>query len=99
MKPMGRATPLMGRRGGSQYDFAENWDSWEMHPIGSEVVICTEGAITLTQELHDGRVETITLKAGDYAINPPGEWHTADVAGGASAIFITPGEGTEHRPG
>ncbi len=82
----------------SLYDFAESWDSWEMHPVGAEVVICTGGAMTLTQEFPDGRIETVALQAGGYAINPPGVWHTADVASAASAIFITAGEGTQHRP-
>ena len=82
----------------SMYDFAESWDSWEMHPLGSEVVICTAGSMTLTQEFTDGRIEQVTLAAGDYAINPPGVWHTADVSEPATAIFITAGEGTQHRP-
>jgi hypothetical protein len=29
--------------------------------------------------------------------NPPGWWHTADVTGSATALFITAGLGTEHR--
>lgn len=82
----------------SMYTFTEAWDSWEMHPAGAEVVICASGAMTLTQEHPDGRVETVDLAAGQYAINPPGVWHTADITGEASAIFITAGEGTEHRP-
>ena len=41
---------------------------------------------------------TIVLRAGEYAINPRGVWHTADVAGHATAVFITAGQGTEHRP-
>jgi quercetin dioxygenase-like cupin family protein len=40
----------------------------------------------------------VTLRAGDYAINPPGVWHTADVAGETTALFITAGMGTENRP-
>ncbi|NNM75964.1 cupin domain-containing protein [Sphingomonas sp. ID1715] len=82
----------------SQYSFSESWDSWEMHPHGAELVICTAGSITLIQEL-EGRPAHVTLKPGDYAINPPGVWHTADIAPGetATAIFITPGLGTEHR--
>ena len=82
----------------SMYEFSESWDSWEMHPAGSEVVICTAGTMTLTQEFPDGRSETMKIGAGEYAINPPGVWHTADIEGTASAIFITAGEGTEHRP-
>ncbi|GAA4767658.1 hypothetical protein GCM10023219_11730 [Stakelama sediminis] len=82
----------------SQYRFSESWDSWEVHPNGAEVVICIEGTMTLIQEFADGRMEQGTLHPDDYAINPPGVWHTADVADSATAIFITPGLGTEHRP-
>ncbi|WP_454598248.1 cupin [Qipengyuania sp. SM2507] len=82
----------------SQYSFTESWPSWEMHPHGSELVICTAGAMVLTQEWPDGRRETVTLNSGDYAINPPGVWHIADVIDPATAIFITAGEGTQHRP-
>jgi len=82
----------------SQYSFTESWPSWEMHPHGSELVICTAGAMVLTQEWPDGRRETVTLNSGDYAINPPGVWHIADVIEPATAIFITAGEGTQHRP-
>lgn len=82
----------------SQHSFAEHWPSWEMHPHGSEVLICTAGRMLLTQEFPDGRTERVELGAGEYAINPPGVWHIADVAEPATAIFITAGEGTQHRP-
>ena len=82
----------------SQHTFAEGWDSWEMHPKGAEVVICTDGSMVLTQEFPDGHREKVALEAGEYAINPPGVWHIADVEDHATAIFITAGEGTEHRP-
>ncbi len=82
----------------SQYTFTKDWDSWEIHPKGAEVVICTHGAMVLTQEFPDGRTETVALSAGEYAVNPPGVWHTADVAESATAVFITAGEGTQHRP-
>ena len=81
----------------SQHSFSENWTSWEMHPMGDEVVICTAGEITLIQE-GTGETESVTLRAGDYAINARGVWHTADVADHATALFITAGMGTEHRP-
>lgn len=82
----------------SQHTFTEGWDTWEMHPKGDEVVICTEGEMVLTQEFPDGRRETVALSAGEYAINPPGVWHIADVDESATAIFITAGEGTQMRP-
>jgi quercetin dioxygenase-like cupin family protein len=80
----------------SMFAFTEPWDSWEMHPSGGEVVICTAGEMTLLQEI-DGRVVRTRLTAGEYAINPPGVWHTADIAASANAVFITAGMGTQNR--
>lgn len=96
----GRRTTADGAEGRlvSMYTFDESWDSWEMHPAGHEVVVCTAGAIRIVQELEDGSTEAIDLKAGDYAINPPGVWHTADVDGPTTCLFITAGMGTDHRP-
>lgn len=82
----------------SMHTFTEPWSMWEMHPKGAEVVVCTAGRITLTQELLDGSVHQVELGPGEYAINPPGVWHTADVTESATALFITAGEGTQHRP-
>jgi len=82
----------------SMHTFATPWDVWEMHPNGSEVVLCTAGTITLRQERPDGTAASVTLMAGQYAINQPGTWHTADVDGPATALFITAGVGTQHRP-
>ncbi len=82
----------------SMYRFIESWDVWEMHPAGDEVVLCTQGTMTLHQEHADGSTEIVTIGPGEYAVNPPGTWHTADVDGEATALFITAGLGTEHRP-
>lgn len=81
----------------SMHTFSESWDVWEMHPKGSEVVLCTNGSVTLIQEYPDGVEKRIVLEAGEYAINEAGVWHTADVVGTASVVFITAGMGTEHR--
>lgn len=81
----------------SMWTFSESWTSWEMHPRGDEVVVCVSGSLTLVQEV-DGQERKIVLGTGEYAINPPGVWHTADVTGSATALFITAGAGTEHRP-
>ncbi|MFL6623999.1 MAG: cupin [Sulfurifustis sp.] len=82
----------------SMFTFDKSWDMWEMHPLGSEVVLCTAGSITLHQERADGSRRTVTLNAGEYAINEPGTWHTADVDKTATAVFITAGLDTTHRP-
>lgn len=81
----------------SMHTFTEDWTSWEMHPAGAEVVICTAGEMTVIQQFPDGREQRVILKIGDYAINPSGVWHTADIANQATAIFITSGLGTENR--
>jgi hypothetical protein len=80
----------------TMFSFDSPWDAWEMHPLGAELVICTAGRITLHQE-KDGEVRTATLGPGDAIVNEPGVWHTADVDGPATAIFVTSGVGTQHR--
>lgn len=82
----------------SMHSFSGPWDMWEMHPNGSEVVLCISGSITLHQEKPDGSQAVVTLEPGEYAVNEPGTWHTADVDAEATALFITAGLGTEHRP-
>ena len=81
----------------SCFRFTEDWAGWEMHPAGAEVVVCIEGSMTLIQEIGGEEVRT-TLQAGEYAINPPGVWHTADVSESATGFFVTAGVGTQGRP-
>jgi mannose-6-phosphate isomerase-like protein (cupin superfamily) len=81
----------------SLHTFSSPWDSWEVHPSGDELVVCVRGSITLHQE-RDGSTSTVVLEEGEAVVNPPGVWHTADVAGSATALFITAGLGTSVRP-
>lgn len=73
------------------------WTSWERHPAGDELVVALSGHQTLIQEVA-GRQRRTELRPGQAVINPRGVWHTADVHEPGSALFITPGRGTEHRP-
>lgn len=84
----------------SMYTQTESWDVWEVHPHGHELVLCVDGEITLLQEFPDGTTQRATITAGQGVINDPGVWHTADIADGkqATVLFITAGEGTDHRP-
>lgn len=82
----------------SMHTFTVDWDTWEMHPVGSEVVLCVDGSIVLHQETADGSITKVCLEKGEYAINQPGVWHTADIETSATAVFITAGDGTEIRP-
>jgi hypothetical protein len=79
------------------HTFDAPWDTWEVHPAGEELVACLDGRITLHQEI-DGDVRTAVLEPGQAIVNPPGVWHTADVDGPATALFITAGMGTRVRP-
>lgn len=80
----------------TMHSFSESWDSWEMHPKGEELVLCVAGAVVLHQEIGDG-VHSVEIHNGEAVINPPGVWHTADVADSCTCVFITAGEGTQHR--
>ena len=82
----------------SLFRFEESWASWEMHPAGDEIVCCLQGEMILHQELPDGSKESYELGSGEYAINPPGAWHTADAEGPVVALFVTVGKDTAHRP-
>ena len=72
-----------------------------MHPHGEELVTCIQGMLTVIQEIN-GRHERNRLRVGESIINPAGVWHTADVEDDegdeVTALFITAGLGTEHRP-
>lgn len=80
----------------SMYTFSKPWETWEMHPKGAELVLCTDGELTLHQEL-GGQVRTVKLRKGEAVINPCGVWHTADCDAPCTVLFITAGEGTEIR--
>ncbi|WP_336978791.1 cupin [Altererythrobacter fulvus] len=82
----------------SLFRFAGDWPGWEMHPAGDEVVVCLSGTMELIQELEDGTHVHARLAPGEYAINPAGTWHTANIDREAAGLFITAGEGTQHRP-
>jgi mannose-6-phosphate isomerase-like protein (cupin superfamily) len=76
---------------------AESWTTWERHPAGEEVVVLLSGRMDLIQR-SDGAERRIHLIPGQAVVNPTGVWHTADVHEPGDALFITPGQGTEHEP-
>jgi uncharacterized cupin superfamily protein len=79
-------------------EYEADWQAWEVHPNGEEIVCLISGHVTLTQE-KDGATSRVELrKPGDFALNPRGTWHTADVHEKSVMLFITAGEGTTNRP-
>jgi uncharacterized cupin superfamily protein len=88
-----------GHRLVSYYLFEKDWDSWEMHPAGDEFVCLLSGQIDFILE-QNGVENSVSLNVpGDYVLVPGGTWHTAKVHSPSSVLFITPGEGTQHRFG
>lgn len=80
----------------SMFESATDWQVWEMHPQGEEMIIQIEGELVLVLEQDGGEVR-VALRAGEFAVVPKGVWHTADVPAKGRAIYITPGEGTQSR--
>jgi quercetin dioxygenase-like cupin family protein len=69
-----------------------------MHPNGDEIVCLLEGRVTFVLERH-GREERLELaEPGAYVLVPRGTWHTAKTSTRCRMLFITAGEGTQHRP-
>jgi len=83
----------------STAQYGADWPSWEMHPNGDEIVCLLSGAATMILEAPDGsRSELPLTEPGSFAFVPRHHWHTAKISVASSMLFITPGEGTEHRP-
>ena len=69
---------------------------WEMHPKGDETIILLSGNAVFEYQ-QDGETQALTLsEPGQYVVIPMGAWHTAKTNTPTRAIFVTPGEGTEH---
>jgi mannose-6-phosphate isomerase-like protein (cupin superfamily) len=83
----------------SLFAFDASWDVWEMHPHGDEIVLLLEGAAEMTLERPNGELEAVRLDtAGAYVLIERGTWHTARTDRPTRMLFVTDGEGTEHRP-
>jgi quercetin dioxygenase-like cupin family protein len=81
-----------------QFEFAEDWSTWERHPAGEELVVLISGKAELILEQDGGEEHATTLaRPGEFVLVPRGVWHTARVQERCAMLFVTPGEGTENR--
>ncbi|MEQ8967608.1 MAG: hypothetical protein RID91_17475 [Azospirillaceae bacterium] len=81
------------------FDLDGDMRHWERHPAGEELIVLVSGAVDLIVETPDGRHETVALRAEAPAVLvPAGLWHRFVVHEPGRALFLTAGEGTEHRP-
>ena len=92
-----RRSELQGGRLVGRFHNAQDWDIWEMHPAGDEVVCLLSGAIDVVLDEPDGE-RVVELEAGRTCIVPRGVWHRAIVRKPGDTLHITRGEGTQHRP-
>jgi mannose-6-phosphate isomerase-like protein (cupin superfamily) len=92
-----RRSELRGGRLVGAFHNTEDWDVWEMHPAGDEVVCLLSGAIDVVLEDERGE-RVVALEAGYTCIVPKGVWHSANVREPGDTLHITRGDGTQHRP-
>jgi mannose-6-phosphate isomerase-like protein (cupin superfamily) len=79
-------------------DYRADWTHWEMHPMGDELVCVLSGAALMLLE-HSGEQIPVQLSVpGEFVLVPRGTWHTARVSTACRMLFVTAGEGTQHRP-
>ncbi len=94
----GRTPQLEQGRLVTAFSFDKDWDSWEMHPEGEEVVLLLSGSVNFILD-RDGAESTVALREpGAFVIVPRGAWHRALAREPVSMLFITAGRGTQHRP-
>lgn len=77
--------------------YTDDWDYWEMHPAGEELLVLLSGAIDVILD-QGGVRRTAAMRAGDALLVPRGAWHRAEVQAPGAMLHVTWGEGTEHCP-
>ncbi|MCX7365637.1 MAG: cupin domain-containing protein [Alphaproteobacteria bacterium] len=76
---------------------SKDWDHWERHPAGDEILVLLSGELELVIDTDAGERRNV-VKAGETFVMPKGLWHRGIVRAPGELMFITPGAGTEHRP-
>lgn len=80
-------------------DLSESMTHWEMHPAGDEVLLLLSGRVLAVLEDPAGDTdETFPMEPGEAFVVPRGRWHRIEVVEPGQMVFITAGEGTEHKP-
>ena len=85
-----------GRLMGASQQTAD-WDHWERHPAGEEILTLLSGELEIVLATKAGE-ERAVLKAGQTLVVPVGIWHRGIVRTPGELLFVTAGAGTEHRP-
>lgn len=81
----------------SEYEFNDDWKTWEMHPHADEYVYLLSGEIELHLDMIDG-ITVVNMDAGRAIVVPKGIWHTAKIKKPCRMLHVTLGAGTGIRP-
>ena len=81
----------------SEYEFKDDWTTWEMHPHADEYVYLLSGDIELLLDEPEG-IRVVAIHDRGAVVIPRGIWHTAKVRSPCRMLHVTMGEGTEIRP-
>lgn len=81
----------------SSHSVDDDWSVWEMHPNGDEVVCLLSGQVTFILDHEEGNLAIELNESGSFVVVPKGTWHTVKVRERSTMLFITAGEGTQHR--
>jgi mannose-6-phosphate isomerase-like protein (cupin superfamily) len=73
-------------------------DHWERHPAGDEVLLRLSGRFDVVLEQAGGERVVELGATAPCCVIPAGAWHTVRVREPGVVVFLTPGEGTQHRP-
>jgi mannose-6-phosphate isomerase-like protein (cupin superfamily) len=74
-----------------------DWDHWEMHPNGEEMLVLVSGTMSFVFD-QGGAERVVRLDPGQACIVPRGTWHRAIVRVPSTLLAVTAGRGTLHRP-
>ena len=75
----------------------ETGSTWEKHPAGKEIVYLLSGAVDFVLDLPEGE-QIVELRGQAGCVVPRDVWHRSIVVEPGDMLFVTPGEGTTHRP-
>jgi mannose-6-phosphate isomerase-like protein (cupin superfamily) len=81
----------------TEFVCSDDWPQWEMHPKADELVYLLSGEVDFVLEAAEGTRSVRLVDRGGLVV-PQGIWHTARVLRPSRLLFLTMGEGTQHRP-
>ena len=82
----------------SSFSFDSDWPTWEMHPVGDEVVCLLSGRVSMVLDRGGHHEIADLVQPGAFVVVPKGTWHTARTSVRSKMLFVTPGQGTENKP-